>query len=45
MNRSNENLILDSNQYVVKFEDGTKAGLAINAIAHSMYAQCDPDSN
>ena len=27
------------------FEDGTEAELTANAIAQSMYAQCDPDGN
>ncbi len=43
--RANENPILNSREYVVEFEDGTEAELAANAIAQSMYAQCDPDGN
>ena len=30
---------------MVKFEDGTAAKLAANAIAQIMYAQCEPDGN
>ena len=43
--RANTNPIIDFRQYVVKIEDGTEAELAANAIAKSMYAQCDPDDN
>ena len=43
--RANTNPIIDFRQYVVKIEDGTEAELAANAIAKSMYAQCDPDGN
>ena len=42
---ANENPILDSREYVVEFKDDTRAELSANAIAHSMYAQCDPDGN
>ena len=45
MGLANPNPILDSRQYIVEFEDGTEAELTANAIAQSMYAQCDPDSN
>ena len=37
--RANDNLILDTREYVVEFEDGEQAELAANAIAQSMYAQ------
>ena len=43
--RENQNPILDSREYFVEFKDGTEAELASNAIAKSMYAQCDPDGN
>ena len=43
--RANENPILDTWGYIVEFEDGEQAELAANTIAHSMYAQCDPDEN
>ena len=43
--RANENPILDTRGYVVEFEDGEQAELSANIIAHSMYAQCDPDGN
>ena len=42
MGTANVNPILDLRQYVVEFEDGTEAELTANAIAMSMYAQCDP---
>ena len=45
MGLANPNPILDSCQYIVEFEDGMEAALTANAIAQSMYAQCDPDSN
>ena len=45
MGLANPNPILDSCQYIVEFEDGMEAELTANAIAQSMYAQCDPDSN
>ena len=43
--RANDNLILDTREYVVQFEDGTEAELSANTIAQNMYAQCDPDGN
>jgi len=45
MGNANPNPILDTRQYIVEFEDGTEAELAANAIAQSMYAQCDKDGN
>ena len=45
MGRANSNPILDLRQYAVKFEDVTKAALAENAIAQSMYAKYKPDRN
>ena len=45
MGHANPNPILDSRQYVVDFEDGTKDEITANSIAQSMYAQCDPDGN
>ena len=45
MGLANPNPILDSRQYIVDFEDGTESELAANAIAQSMYAQCDPDGD
>ena len=45
MGRANANPILESHQYVVKFEDSTEAELAANDIAQSMYDQCDPEGN
>ena len=43
--RANDNPILDSRQYIVKFEDGMEAELAANVIAQAMYAQCDAEGN
>ena len=45
MGHANPNPIIDSRQYAVEFEDSTEADLTANDIAHSMYAQCDPDGN
>ena len=45
MGHGNPNPILDSRQYVVEFEDGTEDELTANAIAQSMYAQCEPYVN
>ena len=45
MGLTNPNPILDSLQYIVEFEDSTEAELTVNAIAQSMYAQCDHDGN
>ena len=42
---ANENPILDTRGYAVEFDDGEQAELSSNAIAQSMYAQCDPDGN
>ena len=43
--RAHENPILDTRKYIVQFEGGEEAELSANAIAESMYAQCDPDRN
>ena len=43
--RSNANPILDTQEYEVKFEDGGVAKLAANAIAESIYAMCDENSD
>ena len=43
--RANENPILDTRKYVVAFDSGEEAELSANAIAESMYTQCDPDGN
>ena len=45
MGHANPNPIINSRQYAVEFEDSTEADLTANNIAHSMYAQCDPDGN
>jgi hypothetical protein len=43
--RANDNPILDTREYIVKFDDGDVTELTANLIAESMYAQCDPDGN
>ena len=43
--RAHVNPILDTREYVVKFANGEEAELTANAIAQSMYSQCDPDGN
>ena len=43
--RAHDNPILDTRKYIVAFEDGEEAELSANAIAQSMYAQCDPEGN
>jgi len=42
---ANDNRILDTREYVVKFEDGDEAELNANLIAASMYENCDPDGH
>lgn len=41
----NPNPILDTRDYKVEFQDGRVAEYSANAIAESMYAQCDPQGN
>ena len=43
--RSNANLILDTREYEVKFEDGDVTELTANAISESMYAMCDENGD
>ena len=43
--RAHGSPILDTRKYIVAFEDGEEAELSANAIAQSMYAQCDPEGN
>ena len=43
--RASHNPILDTREYTVQFKDGEVTELTTNAIAESMYAQCDPDGN
>ena len=45
MGHANPNPILQTWQYILEFDNGTKAKLAVNAIAQSMYAQCDENGN
>jgi hypothetical protein len=40
---ANDNRILDTREYVIRFDDGAEAKLSANLIAESMYANCDPD--
>ena len=42
---ANDNPILDSRMYEVKYQDGTKALLAANYIAENMFAQVDQEGN
>jgi hypothetical protein len=43
---ANDNPILDTREYVVQFDDGSKEiELNANAIAESLYSQCDPDGH
>ena len=42
---ANENPILDSRMYEVEYQDGTKASLAANYIAESLFAQVDQEGN
>jgi hypothetical protein len=43
--RANDNPILDTREYIVKFDDGDVTGLTANLIAELMYVQCDPKGN
>ena len=43
--RANVEPALDTRTYVVEFENGEEAELSVNAIAQSMYAQCDPEGS
>ena len=43
--RSNANLILDTREYEVKFEDGDVTELTVNAISESMYAMCNENGD
>ena len=43
--RSYANLILDTREYKVKFEDGDVTELTVNAIAESMYVMCNKNGD
>jgi hypothetical protein len=43
--RANDNQILDTRSYIIKFDDGNQTELTANMIAESLYSQCDPDSS
>jgi hypothetical protein len=43
--RADPNLILDTREYTVTFDDGDVTDLTTNLIAESMYAQCDLAGN
>ena len=43
--RAHDNPMLDTRVYNVEFHDGDIAELTANAIATSMYSQCDPEGN
>ena len=45
MGRSNQNPILDTCLYEVKFPGGEITELAVNIIAELMYVQCNVDGN
>ncbi len=43
---ANDNPILDTREYVVQFDDGNdEIELNANAIAESLYSQCNPDGH
>jgi len=42
---ANANPILDTQSYVVHFDDGDQTKLTANMIAESLYSQCDPDGH
>jgi hypothetical protein len=42
---ANDNPILDTRLYIVKFDDVDQTELTANMIAESLYLQCDPNSN
>ncbi len=37
--------MLDTQSYIVEFDDNDQTEVTTNLIAKSMYAQCDPDGN
>ncbi len=43
--RANDNPILNTRSYIVKFDDGDQTELTANMIAESLYLQCNPDGN
>ena len=43
--RPHENPFLDMRTYIVEFEQEKETDLSANAIAESIYAQCDPEGN
>ena len=43
--RSNDNPILDTREYNVKFDDGEVRQLTENVITESMYSACDESGN
>ena len=43
--QSHESPALDTQSYIVEFDDNDQTGLIANLIAENMYAQCDPDGN
>ena len=45
MGRAHKNIILDTRMYQVVFAGGMVTKLTANAIAQSMYVQCDADGN
>ena len=45
IDRSNQNLVLDTSHYEVEFPGGEMTELAANIIAESMHAQCNVNGN
>jgi hypothetical protein len=43
--QSHDSPALDTQSYIVEFDDNDQAKLTANLISKSMYAQCDPDGN
>ncbi len=43
--RANDNPILDTQSYIINFDDGDQTELTDNMIAESLYLQCNPDGN
>ena len=42
---ANPNPILDTQSYIVNFDDGDQTELTANMIAESLYSQCDPNGH
>ncbi len=42
---ANDNPILDTQSYIINFDDGDQTELIANMMAKSLYLQCDPNGN